>query len=463
MSVAGTAISIGAVPIHLLPATYFLAILGSLLIVSPAPAAPSIAWLTQYGTSATAGDFGQGIAVDALGQSWVGGATTGNLGGTGFAGAADVFLSRISPTGNVDFTQQRGTSAEDYGTGVAILGSGTIFVGGVIAGAIDGQAHAGGDDAGIIQYNTIGVWQGTKLFGTSGSDFIGAVAASAMNLFTGGFSTGSFGGQTNAGSADAIVSKHDASGALLWTSFLGSSGDDQCYGVAVDAVGNSFITGYTLGNLPGSSSAGSYDFFVAKYDSNGNRTLLKQFGTSGVDFARGINVDISGNIYIAGYTAGNLGGETNAGSDDAFVTKLDSAGNVLWTRLFGGSFSSDHANALDVDGNGNVFIGGSSSGNVGTYTSVGRDDAFVVGYDTNGNLLGSQFLGSSGDDKIIGLSLGPDGGAYVTGYTDGSLGSPNLGGPDIFVAKIIGIPEPASALLLLGGGAMLNLRRRKQS
>ena len=412
----------------------------------------NVAWLRQYGSSGD--DYGQGIALDAFGQSWIAGATLGNLGGTGNAGGGDVFLSRISATGTLDFTQQRGTSGDDVNFGVALLGSSTVFTGGYVSGVLDSQTYAGTGDAALLQYNTSGAWQGTKLFGSANAEYVNGLAANATNLFAAGQTNGAFGGQTNAGSGDAFLTKHDATGNLLWTRFVGSSGDEAGNAVALDTAGNSYVTGYTTANRP--IGLGSYGIFIARYDTNGNRTLLKEFNSTR-DEAKAIKVDSSGNIYLAGYTYGNLGGQINAG-EDAFVTKLDSAGNVLWTRLFGGA-ASEQATSLDLDSAGHVWIGGGSSSTFGTHTNAGQTDAFVAEYDTNGNLLGSQFFGTNGIDVIFSIAIGPDGSAYGTGYTTGVLGAANAGGSDVFVAKIIGVPEPCSIALLLFGGALC-LRRR---
>ena len=173
-----------------------------------------------------------------------------------------------------------------------------------------------------------------------------------------------------------------------------------------------------------------------------------------------IKVDLDGNIYLAGLTSGNLDGQLNAGSQDGFLTKLDSSGNLVWTRLFG-SIQADVVTALDLDSAGHLWIGGYSAGEIGTHTNSGGQDAFVIKYDNAGNLLGDQLFATAGDDYIFGLAATAEGGVEVTGWTTGNLGGPNAGGRDIFVAKIV--PEPASAALLLVGGALLGLRRNRKT
>jgi hypothetical protein len=164
-----------------------------------------------------------------------------------------------------------------------------------------------------------------KLLGTTGNDFANAVAVdSAGNAYITGFTDGTLDGQTNAGGIDAFLAKYDSSGNKLWVKLLGTSGNDGAFGVAVDASGNAYITGYVGGSLDGQTYAGLGDAFIAKYDSSGNKQWVKLLGTSGSDGAGGVAVDASGNVYIAGNTNGNLDGQTNAGDYDAFIAKYNS-------------------------------------------------------------------------------------------------------------------------------------------
>src|SRR5439155_701956 len=135
-----------------------------------------------------------------------------------------------------------------------------------------------------------------------------------------------------------------------------------------------YVAGTTDSGL-GGASAGDYDAFVAKYDPAGNALWIRQFGTSGDDGPCGVAVDAAGNVYVAGFTSGNLGG-ASAGDYDAFVAKYDAAGSAFWTRQFGTS-DYDDAHGVAVDAAGNVYVAGSTSGSLGG-ASAGYDDAFVV-------------------------------------------------------------------------------------
>ena len=420
--------------------------------LTPAHAQLSVQWITQYGSSDIDDAFA--ITVDAAGQSWVAGGTYGVMGAAS-AGSRDLFLSRLSTSGSVDFTRQHGGTALDAGFGVALVGSGTVFAGGYASSSsVDGVATLGGNDALSIRYGTTGSWQQTTRIGSTSDDVIYGMDGNATNLLTGGTAGGSFDGNTHAGNVgepDAFISLRNSSGALVWTRFVSTSAFDIGLDVAFDSTGNGYLAGYTSGTLPGNSSGGR--LLLARYDTAGNRTLLKQLGPGGSEEARGVAADASGNIYLTGFMQGNLGGK------DAFVMKLDSLGAVLWTQFLGGSFD-DQSEAIALDGAGHIWVAGSSSSTFGGHINSGGRDAFVAEYDAAGNLLGTTFLATTSHENIEDIAIGPDGAAYVTGWTLGLLGGTQAGSSDIFVAKITSVPEPSTTLLLAGFLFPLLLRLR---
>ena len=108
---------------------------------------------------------------------------------------------------------------------------------------------------------------------------------------------------------------------IAWTQQLGTSGHDYSYSVAIDSSGNAFISGYTTGSLDG-TNAGGNDAFLSKYDSGGNLQWTQQLGTSASDYSYSVAIDSSGNAFISGFTTGSLDG-TNAGAYDAFLVKFE--------------------------------------------------------------------------------------------------------------------------------------------
>ena len=412
-------------------------------------------WLTQWGTSGT--DQALGLAVDAAGRTWVSGRTTGSLGGA--SAGSDLFLTPLSITGVLGTSVQRGGTSDELGCAAAVVGGSTVFSVGYTNSAIwNGAAVVGGTDAVAVGYSTAGVYQSTTRWGSTGEDIAYAAAGNATHLLTAGSAAGTIDGQATAGGLDAFLSKRTSTGALVWTRTVGTTAWDVGYGAAWDSVGNGYLTGYTDGSLPTFTNAGINDIFLARYDASGTQTLLRQWGSIGTDIAYDVEVDVSGNIYLTGYTSGALGGQTNNGSFDAFLTKLDSSGNVLWTRLLGGT-DNDYGNALALDAAGQVWIGGLSSSSFAGHTNAGSNDAFLALYDSAGTLLDTRWWSTAGDDRITGLAVAPDGSVGASGLTYGTLGAANAGGIDAFAVSVV--PEPTSAALLLGAGALLALRRRR--
>ena len=179
------------------------------------------------------------------------------------------------------------------------------------------------------------------------------------------------------------------------------------------------MTGYTLGGLDG-SNAGSYDFFVVKYNSSGTKQWTKQLGTSNEDYANGVATDSSGNVYVTGYTSGGLDNNTSAGSDDIFVVKYNSSGTKQWTKQLGTS-SRDIAYGVATDSSGNVYVTGTTVSGLDGNTNSGSQDLFVVKYYDNGTKQWTKQLGTSRGDYAYGVATDSSGNVYVAGGTNGGL------------------------------------------
>lgn len=251
------------------------------------------------------------------------------------------------------------------------------------------------------------------------------------NVYISGLTQGSLGGP-NAGYLDAFVAKYNASGSLQWIRQQGTSTNDYASGVSADALGNVFIAGSTGGGVS-SPNIGPWDVFVTNYDPAGNHRWTKQLATSQDDIGRGVEADGMGNVYISGSTRGNLEG-VNAGAEDAFLAKYDAEGSLQWVTQLGSS-GSDTSNRVSADSLGNIYITGETTGSLGG-PNFGNWDAFVAKYDSTGQLQWTKQLGTPGWDKSNDISADGLGNIYITGDTAGSLGGPNAGGPyDAFLAK----------------------------
>ena len=103
-----------------------------------------------------------------------------------------------------------------------------------------------------------------------------------------------------------------------WTKQFGTSSHDVGVGVTTDSSGNIYVTGFTRGDLDGNTNSGGRDIFLVKYNSSGTKQWTKQLGTSEFDEGYGVTTDSSGNIYVTGSTKGGLDGNTNSGTEDIF-------------------------------------------------------------------------------------------------------------------------------------------------
>ncbi len=390
-------------------------------------ASGGLLWTRQIGTSGNEESYA--VAVDGAGNAYITGLTTGNLGAHN-AGGQDVFLAKFDPSGALLWVRQTGTSNNDFGEGLAVDSAGNSYIAGGTLGGLVGT-NAGAIDAFLMKYDSSGVWQWTRQFGTLDYEEGSAVAVdSAGSVTVTGYTGGALGG-ANAGGNDAFVARFDASGTPLWTRQVGTSANDYGFGVGVDGAGHTYITGYTQGSL-GGTNAGNVDAFLAEYDGAGSLLWTRQLGTSESESSYGAAVDGAGNVTIAGYTYGSLGG-ANAGGSDYFVAKYGAAENLLWTRQAGTSMH-DEAFGVAVDGAGNLYVGGVTLGSLGG-PSAGGWDVFLAKYNAAGLLLWTRQIGTPTDEEVGGVAVDGAGNAYITGTTTGSLGGPNAGLTDAYLIK----------------------------
>ena len=166
-------------------------------------------------------------------------------------------------------------------------------------------------------------------------------------------------------------------------------------------------------------------------------------GSSSYDEGSAIAVDGSRNVYVAGDSNSTWGSPENAhaGGADAFAAKLDSSGSLQW-NTFMGSSSDDFGWAIEVDGSGNVYVAGTSIVTWGTPENAhaGNEDAFATGLDSNGSLQWNTFMGSSNADFGYAIAVDWSGNVYVAGTSIVTWGSPvnaHAGNLDAFAAKLV--------------------------
>jgi hypothetical protein len=417
--------------------------------------AQQLQWIRQLGTDGH--DGSRGVSADSLGNVYVSGNTEGSLIGLNATGGLRAFVSKYDASGSLQWNRQLESASGDYCYGVSANSLGDVYISGFTLGSLGGP-NAGYYDAFVSKFDTSGNLQWTRQLGTAGDDRSHGVSADSLgNVYISGYLEGSLDG-SSAGFY-AFLSKYDATGNLQWTRQLESNGPNFGNGVSADSLGNVYISGYTFGSL-GGPNAGYSDAFVSKYDASGNLQWTRQLGDSSIDDSNGVSADSLGNVYISGRTIGRLDGpNSNFGSYDAFVSKYDSSGNLQWTRQLGSS-SYDASNGVSADLLGNVYISGYTEGSMAAPNASGID-AFVAKYDASGSLQWTRQLESAGYHASHGVSADSRGNVYISGNTSGSLGGPNAGLSDAFVAKYSTIPEPGTLLLgtLVSVGLLLRHRR----
>jgi len=270
---------------------------------------------------------------------------------------------------------------------------------------------------------------------------------------------------------------------LVYSTYLGGSGNEIAAGIAVDSSGNAYITGQTLSaNFPTSplnarlgppNPSNTFDVFIAKLDGAGSALVYSTYlGGSGDDVGAGIAVCASNYVYVTGWTASTnfpttVGAfqSTRQGAQDAFVAKLNPTGSALEYSTYLGGGNLDFGRGIAVDSNGNVYVTGETNSiNFPTlYASQtgnrGGWDAFVAKLSGAGSPVYSTYLGGNSDDYGAAIAVDPSGNAYVTGYTR-STNFPTTGGQttvggvyDAFVTKLDATGAQAYSTYLGGTGS----------
>ena len=276
----------------------------------------------------------------------------------------------------------------------------------------------------------------TKQLGTSSKDYGTSVTTdSSGNIYVTGYTEGGLDGNTNSGESDIFLVKYNSTGTKQWTKQLGTPSEDTGHGVTTDSSGNIFVTGQTWGGLDGNTNSGGTDMFLVKYNSTGTKQWTKQLGTSSLDYGNGITSDSSGNIYVTGITSGGLDGNTIYGKNDIFLVKYNSSGTKQWTKQLGTSIS-EWGQDVTSDSSGNIYVTGGTEGGLDGNTNSGYYDIFLVKYNSSGTKQWTKQLGTSSNDIGRGVTTDSSGNIYVTGETRGNLdGNTNSGGKDIFLVK----------------------------
>lgn len=427
------------------------------------PTGSAIVYSTYIGGSN--GDVGRGIATDGLGNAYITGdsrstnfpSSPGAFQNTPPSSSSNAFVTKLDPTGALAYSTYLGGSNHDNnGTGIAVDGVGNACV-------------------------------------------AGATRTTNFPTTAGAFQT--IPGDPNIdGNGDAFVVKLDPTlSSLVYSTYLGGSHDEAAYSMALDGVGNAYVTGYTTSNnfptTPGvfqattsdSNIAGNGDAFVTKLDSSLSALVYSTYlGGNVLDQGIGIAVDGLSNAYVTGVTlssnfptsSGAVQSSYGGGNQDAFVTKLGPTGSVPVYSTYLGGNGEENTSGIAVDSSGNAYVTGRTNSTnfpiiAGATQSTfsGYSDIFITKLGPSGStLIYSSYLGGNLDDVAYGIAVDGVGNTYVTGWTN-SPNFPTTAGAfqtttaavstEAFVAKIIDLtlpppppPSQESAGKVTGGGTI---------
>jgi hypothetical protein len=409
-------------------------------------------WSWLRATGSTSVDRGFSLALDSSGNAYYGGHFVGTVnfrsdwGGaqdTRISNGSDGFVVKVNADGSYGWVKCMGGSGVEWVDGLATDASGNLYVAGKFSGTVDFRADwgggtdsktASGDDGFVMKINADGSYGWTKILGGPNYDCLTGVAVDGSGAV---YVSGYFSGSANfaadwsgtdsktAGNNDGFVTKINADGTYGWTHSVGGTSSDSASGVAADAAGNVYLTGYFLGSVnfesdwSGTDSRTSLgtDAYLLKILPDGSYGWVRSLGGAGGDVGNAVIVDGQGNVYLSGYFegtvdfqsdwAGTPDNKTSAGATDGFIVRVDANGSYGWTRVFGGT-GSDQCTSMAVDGSGRLYLAGLFSGTVDFRADWGGSpdqktgnlsaDICLLKLDTAGAYGWSMIMGGSSNE-----------------------------------------------------------------
>ncbi len=308
----------------------------------------------------------------------------------------------------------------------------------------DVVGNHGSYDYWLVKMDAAGVVQWKKAYGGTASDKGYAV----IQLSTGGYvvvgnAASNDGDVTgNHGSSDYWIVRLNASGTILWQKSLGGTSTDIARGVIQTLDGKLMVIGYSRssnGDVTGAH--GGYDFWLTKLDTSGNLLWQKTYGGTKDELAYTVKQAADSSLLIVGYTLsndGDISGLNHSAKNDIWVVKTDKTGTVLWQKTLGGT-SNDYSNSfIQTSDKGYLIIGYTESFNGDVYGNYGQDDLWVIKLDSAGTIQWQQTYGGTDNDRANYAAETNDGGFVVSGHSESNdidLNQ-NYGNKDFWMLKL---------------------------
>ena len=454
--------------------------------VSSETPADDIGWARTWGS--TASDMVYGVAEDSAKNVY----TTGYFYGTvnfnpdtsgtpvnlTSNGGQDIVVSKLNSAGELVWAKRWGGPGLDIPRALTLDDSGNIYVAAYFEGTSNFNPNPdtpvnltsnGGRDACVSKLNPSGELIWAKRWGGAVDDYGRGVAVdSSGNVYVGGYfenaanfnpDPGTPENRTSIGGRDPYLIKLDSTGTLAWAKTWGSTDHDYGIYVAGDSSGNVCITGHFAGTVnfnpnPGDpvncTTVGLLDFYVSMFNTNGELQWARTWGSDTYDYAAGVSMDASGNVFVSGdfqhtcnFNPWGTPLNITAGNMDPCVSKFDSDGNFQWAKAWGGS-GHDRSYACAAGNDGSVSVSGHFNGTANfnpnpgdpvEYTSHGMTDAYLVKLDSTGDLMWARAFGASLNDFGYATHIGGTGNVFVAGdYQETVDFSPDPGSPDSHTA-----------------------------
>lgn len=243
----------------------------------------TLQWFRLLG--AASADSGNGIAVDSSGNVYIVGRTL-----SAGMGSSDVYIAKYNTSGTLQWQRYLGSSLSEIGYGIALDSSANIYITGSTSAGTNGSMLT-------AKYDTNGTIQWQRYIGGSGSEIgYGAAVDSNGNVYVVGSSS------SNSNAQDAYLVKYNSSGSLQWQRALGGISNEFGYAIAIDPT-SSFL--YITGSSNSNTTAGVNDMIIARYLSDGTHSWTRSLGDTQDDYGYGVAVDALGNAYVTGSAYSN--------------------------------------------------------------------------------------------------------------------------------------------------------------
>ncbi len=349
--------------------------------------APDTIWTREYGGETT--DIGHGVIQTPDGGYFVLGLTS-SFG----IGGSDIWLLKTNASGETLWTKTYGGFNNDAGWSIIESGSGYVI--GANTQSFDPDSRS---DIYLLKIDVLGNILWSNVIGGDGDDWLNS-SESIRQTGDGGYiitgTTTSYG----AGARDVFLVKTDSMGNVEWTKTFGGSEIDDGWSVQQTLDGGYIIAGMTV-----SFGAGNTDAYIIKTDASGETIWTKTFGGPNWDDARSVSRTMDGGYIFTGHT------ESFGLGCDVYLVKINSSGDTLWTKTYGGMPGGAEGNVIKETFDNGYIIAGY------TITSTNEGDIYLIKTDSLGNLKWHKTIGGLWEEEAYAIQQTSDSGYIIAGFT----------------------------------------------